>query len=48
MQNRITDCLALDESIIWTLDFTENSCLKYNNNNNNNNHLKASFPGQPG
>jgi len=28
MQNRITDGLALDEYMIWTLDFTENSCVK--------------------
>ena len=28
MQNRIADCLAFDMCTIWTLDFTENSCLK--------------------
>jgi len=28
MQNRITDGLALDEYMIWTLDFTENGCVK--------------------
>ena len=29
MQNRITDCLTLDECMIWTLDFTETVAGKY-------------------
>ena len=31
-QNSLTDCLVLEECMIWTLDFTENSCLKIKKN----------------